>query len=215
MPTRPPPRTLLSDRIETLSIPQAKGYADFIRTGDPDGPVPCWGALAERFEQDFDKSDDRKALWNVLVEADDRRPLLLFLDANRDRPDVMAKVLADAHRLPPVLQRALVSLDEVADLVPEHLDQLDPAARQLFEGGPDARKREKEQVEVRIATLTAFRYFVPDKTDPANEPGAAKNAAVKSTVVNLATEAATLGTPALAEVAVTAPTLPDPTEGGG
>ena len=210
MPTRPPPRTLLSDRIETLSIPQAKGYADFIRTGDPDGPVPCWGALAERFEQDFDNSDDRKALWNVLVEADDRRPLLLFLDANRDRPDVMAKVLADAHRLPPVLQRALVSLDEVADLVPEHLDQLDPAARQLFEGGPDARKREKEQVEVRIATLTAFRYFVPDKTDPADEPGA-----VKSTAVNLAAEVATLATPALNEVAVTAAVPPDPTEGGG
>jgi len=211
----PVPRDTLSARIETLGLPQAKGYADFIRTGDPDGPIPCWGALAERFQQDFAKSDDRKALWNVLVEAEDRRPLLLFLDANKDRPDVMAQVLADAHRLPPVLQRALVSLDEVADLVPDHLDALDPAARQLFEAGPDARKREKEQVEVRIATLTAFRYFVPDKTDPANEPGAMKSTAAKSTAVNLATEAATLGTPALAEVAVTAPTLPDPTEGGG
>ena len=206
MATRPPPRTLLSDRIETLSLPQAKGYADFIRTGDPDGPVPCWGALAERFDQDFPKSEDRKALWNVLVEAEDRRPLLLFLHTNRGRPDVMAKVLADAHRLSPALQRALVSLDEVADLVPDHLDKLDPAARQLFEAGAGARAREQELVEARVAALTAFRYFVPDKFDPASEPGAGTR-----TTANLATEATTREAPALVNVS---PDSPDTTGGG-
>ena len=208
MATRPPPRTLLSDRIETLSLPQAKGYADFIRTGDPDGPVPCWGALAERFDQDFPKSDDRKALWNVLVEAEDRRPLLLFIHTNRGRPDVMAKVVADAHRLSPALQRSLVSLDEVADLVPDHVGKLDPAARQLFEAGTDARAREKELVEARVGALTAFRYFVPDAFDPAREPGG-----VKRTLTNL--EVTTREAPALTEVAVVpAPDSPD-TGGGG
>jgi len=170
-PTKLVPRDTLSARIETLSLPQAKGYADFIRTGDPDGPVPCWGAIAERFDTDFGKSAERKALWNVLVEAADRRPLLLFLHMNRGRPEVMAKVLEDAHRLPPVLQRTLVSLDEVAADVPAHLDRLDPAARQLWEAGPDAVAREREIVEARVKALTAFRYFVPDSFDPANEPG--------------------------------------------
>ena len=186
--TKPVPRETLSARIETLPLPQAKTYADFIRTGDPDGPVPCWGAIAERFDTDFKQSDERKALWNVLVEAEDRRPLLLFLHMNRGRPDVMAKVLEDAHRLPPVLQRALVSFDEVASDVPKHLDRLDPAARQLWEAGPDALARERELVEARVNTLLAFRYYVPDTFDPASEPGAKP-----STDVNVAADQPTAG----------------------
>ncbi len=165
------PRETLSARIEALSLPQAKGYADFIRTGDATGPIPCWGAIAERFQQDFTTDDDRKALWTVLLEDGDRRPLLMFLHTNRDRPQVMAQVLADADRLPRALQRALVSFDEVADQLPAHLDKLDPAARQLVEAGPEALGRERELVEARMAQLTAFRYFVPDTFDPANEPG--------------------------------------------
>ncbi len=179
MPARtipvPVPRDTLSSRIEALALPQAKGYADFIRTGDPDGPIPCWGAIAERFDQDFKKTADRNALWNVLIEEGDRRPLLLYLHLNRGRPEVMAKVLADADKLPRVLQRALVSFDEVAHLLPDHLDKLDPAARQLLEAGPEALGRESEQVEARIAQLTAFRYFVPDQGDPADEPASASD----------------------------------------
>ncbi|MBM4320821.1 MAG: hypothetical protein FJ125_12925, partial [Deltaproteobacteria bacterium] len=77
------PRETLSARIAALDLPQARGYADFIRTGDPGGPVPCWGAIAERFQREFKSAADRKALWNVLLDEGDRRPLLLFLDANR------------------------------------------------------------------------------------------------------------------------------------
>ena len=84
----------------------------------------------------------------------------------------MAKVLEDAGRLPRVLQTALVSFEEVADLLQAHLDKLDPAAQQLFEAGPEAIAREREQVAARIAQLTAFRFFVPDQADPANEPTA-------------------------------------------
>jgi hypothetical protein len=169
----PVPRDTLSARIEALGLPQAKGYADFIRTGDPDGPVPCWGAIAERFEQDFKRVADRKALWDVVADEGDRRALLLYLHLNRGRPTVMSKILDQVDRLSPALQRALVSFEEVAELLPDHLDKLDPAARQLFEAGPEALARESELVEARIAQLTAFRYFVPDPTDPANEPVAA------------------------------------------
>jgi hypothetical protein len=169
----PVPRETLSARIGALALPQAMGYADFIRTGDPGSPIPCWGAIADRFAQDFKSTADRKALWGVLLEEGDRRPLLLYLHANRDRPEVMAMVLEQAARLPPALQRALVSFEEVADLLPAHLDKLDPAARQLFEAGPEALGREREQFATRIAQLTAFRYFVPDQRDPANETAAA------------------------------------------
>lgn len=171
----PVPRQTLSARIEALDLPQAKAYADFIRTGDPDGPVPCWGAIAERFDQDFKKTADRKALWSGLVDEGDRRPLLLYLHVNRDRPEVMAQVVEDVDRLPRALQRVLVSFEEVADLLADHVDKLDPAARQLLEAGPRAIARERELVEARISQLTAFRYFVPDQTDPANEPAAASS----------------------------------------
>ena len=165
------PRTLLSDTIESLALPQAKGYADFIRTGDPGGPVPCWGALAERFDQEFVESDDRKALWSILAEAGDRRALLLFLHMNRNQPAVMGTVIEEADRLSPALQRALVAFEEIADQVPDHIEALDPAARQLFEAGIEARSRERELVESRVGQLRAFRYYVPDAFDPANEPG--------------------------------------------
>ena len=167
------PRDSLSARFETLGSASAKGFADYIRTEDAGGPIPCWGALAERFQQEFTKVSDRKSAWDALVEDGDRRALLLYLHLNRDRPPVMAIVLDQADRLSPALRRALVSFEEVAELLPAHLDKLHPAARQLFEAGPGALAREAEQVEARIAQLTTFRYFVPDTADPANEPGAA------------------------------------------
>lgn len=190
--TAPVPRETLAARIAALDLPQARGYADFIRTGDPGGPVPCWGAIKERFQREFKSAADRRALWNVLLEEGDRRPLLLFLDANRDRPEVMAKVLEDAGRLPPALQRALVSFAEVADQLPAHLDKLDPAARQVFEAGLEAIAAEREQVEARIAQLTAFRYFVPDRADPAREPGPDTTTTAGTTV---AVEPNVAGTP--------------------
>lgn len=204
------PRETLSARFEALGSPSTKGFADYIRAGDAGGPIPCWGALAERFQQDVTKVADREAAWDALIEEGDRRALLLFLHLSRDRPEVMAKVLEDVDRLSPALQRALVSFEEVADQVPAHLDKLAASARQVFQGGADVLAREREQVEARIAQLTTFRYFVPDPQDPANEPGA-----VKSTAVNLGTEVATLATPALNEVAVTAAVPAAPTEGGG
>ena len=167
------PRDSLSTRFEALGSASGKAFAGYIRAGEAGGPIPCWGALAERFQQEFTKVSDRQAVWDTLVDEGDRRALLLYLHLNRDRPTVMATVLEQVDRLSPMLQRALVSFGEVAELLPDHLDKLDPAARQLFEAGPEALARESELVEARIAQLTAFRYFVPDPTDPANEPVAA------------------------------------------
>jgi hypothetical protein len=210
------PRDSLSARIEALGIAKAQGYADFIRTGDPDGPVPCWGAISERFERDFTKSADRIAIWDTLVEEGDRRPLLLFLHVNRERPEVMAKVLEDAHRLPRALQRVLVAMPEVADDLPAHLDKLDPAAKQLFEAGPEAVAREREQTAARIAQLTTFRYFVPDAFDPADEPGR-KTEPAKALVggtAAIAPEAPKADEPLNVETVPDAPVAPSVTDEG-
>jgi hypothetical protein len=210
------PRDTLSARIEALGSAKAQGYADFIRTGEPDGPIPCWGAISERFERDFTKSADRIAIWETLVEEGDRRPLLLFLHVNRERPEVMAKVLEDAHRLPRALQRVLVSMPEVAGDLPAHLDKLDPAAKQLFEAGPEAVAREREQTAARIAQLTTFRYFVPDAFDPADEPGR-KTEAVKALVggaAAIALEVPKAEEPLDAETVLEAPVAPTVTDEG-
>lgn len=210
------PRDSLSARIEALGIAKAQGYADFIRTGDPDGPVPCWGAISERFERDFTKSTDRIAIWDTLVEEGDRRPLLLFLHVNRERPEVMAKVLEDANRLPRALHRVLVAMPEVADELPAHLDKLDPAAKQLFEAGPEVVAREREQTAARIAQLTTFRYFVPDAFDPADEPGR-KTEPVKALVggtAAIAPEAPKADEPLNVETVLDAPVVPNVTDEG-
>ena len=172
--TRPAdtPRDVHATRIETIELPQAKSFASFIRSGDEGGPVPCWGALEERFIAEFKEDADRLKLWNVLVENGDRRSLLIFIEQARNQPDVLAKVVSDAHRLAPELQRAVVSLEEADKLLTKEAKRLHPAARQLWQAGAVARCREREQMEARISQLRAFRYFTPDTFDPKDEPPA-------------------------------------------
>ncbi len=159
------PREALATRIATLTeVPAATAYADFIRQGDG-GPIPCWGAIEARFAQEFKRDEDRLALWNVLVEAEDRRALLLFIEQSVAHPEVLAKIAADAHRLPPATQRALVGIDEAVGFLRKTAQQLDPAARQLLED-EDARCRERTLMQSRVAQLRAFQYFIPDTIDP-------------------------------------------------
>ncbi len=173
-------RTQLATRIEQLASPEAQGLATFIRSGDPGGPVPCWGAIIERFTRDFVTDAQRLEVWARLVDEGDRRPMLLFLHVSQDRPAVMARALVDAPRLPRALQRALVSFQGAADLVGEHLASLDAAARQLVQSGPVALAKERELAQTRIKELLAFRYFVPDGHDPAQEPSEPSPPAVVS-----------------------------------
>ena len=163
------PRDELSRRFKKLSSPKIKDYAAFIEHGDQGQPIPCWGGIADRFVEHFDSDEDRLAIWSVLVNAGDRRPLLLFIGHNLERQVVMNRVVEDAHLLPVPLQKALASLDELGDLVDAQLEAIAPAARQLREAGPEVRKREREMFEERLARLRAFRFFVPDDVDPADE----------------------------------------------
>ena len=163
------PRTSIPARIEALGLPQAKTYVDFIRQGDEGGPLPCWGAIAARFDQLFKSDEHRQALWSVLVEEGDRRPLLLFMHLSRGQPAVMSKVAEDAGQLPVSLQRALVSMEEVEALIPDHLASLHPSARQLWEAGTEVRAREREIFESKVSELLSFQYYVPEQQVPPQE----------------------------------------------
>ena len=153
-------RETLAAAIEQAGLDSGEGFAAFIRHGDPDTPVPCWGGIARRFQEAFQTDAERTALLDVLVEVGDRRPLLLFLDANRARPEVMRAIVQRARRMDVGLQRAVVACEEAVGFVSEVLDKLAPSARQLWQGGAEARRREWEGAGARVGKLRVREWGV-------------------------------------------------------
>jgi hypothetical protein len=51
--TRPDPRAHIAGHLETLASPKAAAFASFVRGEDTSAPVPCWGAIFERFATDY------------------------------------------------------------------------------------------------------------------------------------------------------------------
>ena len=164
------PRESLSTRIGALDLGKAKAYADFIREGDPDSPVPCWGAITQRFVEAFPSDDKRLVVLDQLLAEGDRRPLYLFLETSRRRPKLLAAVCDRVDELPVAVQRNLVAMPEAATYVAASLDKLDPAARLVWDGGEDVKRAERELLAGRVGQLMAFQYFVPDTFDPREKP---------------------------------------------
>ena len=108
------PRESLSTRIGALDLGKAKAYADFIREGDPDSPVPCWGAITQRFVEAFPGDDERLVVLDQLLAEGDRRPLYLFLETSRRRPKLLAAVCNRVDELPVAVRRNLVAMPEAA-----------------------------------------------------------------------------------------------------
>lgn len=163
------PRESLAARIDALPLSKARAYADFIRKGDAGSPVPCWGAITQRFVEAFPGDDDRLAVLDQLVKEGDRRPLYLFLETSRSRPKLLAAICKRAGELPVSVQRGLVAMPEAATFVAGVLDKLDPAARRVWDGGEELKRVEREHLASRVGELTAFQYFVPDEVDPRQE----------------------------------------------
>ena len=164
------PRASLSTRIGSLDLGKAKAYADFLRDGDPDGPIPCWGAITKRFVESFSTDEDRLAVLEQLIEEGDRRPLLLFIDTSRQRPELLAAMCERAGELPLTVQRALVATPEAEVFVENTIEKFQPAARRVWDGGEETKRAERQLLESRVGELMSFQYFVPDTFDPRDEP---------------------------------------------
>lgn len=163
-------RDRLGAKIAALDVERAVDYASFIRTGDAGGPVPCWGAIAKRFEEDFPTDDDRLKLLEAVLAQGDKRVLALFLFRNRGRRGVMAALAIQLDRLPAHIQVGAAAIIPAAAIPPEMRDKLDPAAQALLDADEATRAKEAEQFEVRAKKLLAFDYFVPDAREPGTEP---------------------------------------------
>lgn len=171
------PRESLSTRIGALELGKAKAYADFIREGDPDSPVPCWGAITQRFVEAFPSDEERLAVLDQLIVEGDRRPLYLFIETSRRRPKLLAALCERVGELPVSVQRNLVALPEAATYVASALEKLDPSARRVWDGGEELKRSERELLAGRVGELMAFQYFVPDTIDPRQEPPSKRVAA--------------------------------------
>ncbi len=168
------PRISIARRLDAIASESAKSYASYIQAGD-DGRVPCWGAIAERFDSDFGTADERLQILEALIEEGDRRPLFLFVHLARSKPELLGKLIRRARRLPLSVQQCLISLPEAAECVRSQLKHFSPAVQSAYRNDPDSLKRDQERFENRIRELLAFRFYVPDTCDPqgegATEPG--------------------------------------------
>src|SRR5437868_13744966 len=92
-----------------LGSEAGRDFARFLGGEGADAP-PCWGTIAEQFDASFPEDGPRLELLEAFLDLGDREMLLLFLDASRTRPRILAALVASAARLAPSEQRALVAL---------------------------------------------------------------------------------------------------------
>ena len=145
--------------------------AAFTRGIAPDdkGAAPCWGDLAEDFDRLLTTDDARLDALEGLRAAGDLLALLVFLDLNRARPGVLARMWKLAPELPATTQCALVSLDPAAAVPADVVPLLHPGARALVADAA-ARARDHEFYAAHAAALRAFRMRAPQVTEPTRTP---------------------------------------------
>lgn len=163
------PREHIACSLERLDDLRVEAFVRFIREGDPDTPIPCWGGIFERFTEQVNDLDTRMAVWSALIEADDRRPQWLFLHLHRDQPEMLERLLADVEHIPADVQCVLVALEAAALLVEARVMHLCARARQLWRAGEDALYRERQLLDGRIGALMMLRFFVPSSAEAGDE----------------------------------------------
>ena len=163
------PRSRFVAHMAQLALPNMQSFLRFIQKPDARGAMPCWGALSERFDAEFPSSSMRLEVWRELVELGDRRPQLLFVDLNRERPEVLERVVADAERLPEEVQRVLITSEPARPFVLRSLSKFRPAARQLLDHGAEALERERRLQRRALQKLRQIHFFVPDQLAPEDE----------------------------------------------
>jgi len=155
-------RSRLADLFEAAPGSPAEqarnaAFATFVRDGDSDR-VPCWGGIFERFAADFPSAEDRVAALDALLAAGDRRPLYLMVHLAEEQPALLAALVERAGELPEQVQRALASVGGAVDAFAGREEPLCAAARELLASEAE-RAKERQQLEVRVAELRAWRWF--------------------------------------------------------
>jgi hypothetical protein len=144
--------------------------------------IACWGDLADAAHASLQSDAERLALWHALLDAGDIRALMLFIDLQRDRPDVLREMLADAARVPFTVQCALVTAPEVARLGAPAPAGLCAAARELIGAPEERRSRDRAVYEAHMSALRAQRATATDaNTDLPTRPEAPSTATDAST----------------------------------
>ena len=148
-------RQSFTDVFARSATPAVQAFARCVL--DPrGGQRACWGNLAEDVERMFVETSDSLAFWQALVEVDDARALLVFLDLSRGRREVLGGVARSVSTLPAIVQCALVVMPEVEGLISAEAD-LHPAARELLASDAATRLLEHEVHQARMRALRAWR----------------------------------------------------------
>lgn len=146
---------------------EAESYARFIcgeEANEAGAPVPCWGAIFERFIEAFQSVDERRTALEGLISAGDSRPLFLFVHLARGDDALWQAVVDAACRLPVALQRLVASLQPREAWPDAWARELAAEARQTG-CVPELRVREVEQFEARLGELLSFAWFLPSAAE--------------------------------------------------
>ncbi|TVS08801.1 MAG: hypothetical protein EA423_00830 [Phycisphaerales bacterium] len=160
-------RERLARSLEACLGEDAQPYARFIQgeeAASGDAPVPCWGAIFERFIEAFPTAPERSRAFEALVAAGDARPIFLFVHLAREDGELWSAVVEAAPRLPIGVQRLVASLHPPESWPVAWSSALSAEARQTG-ADPDRRVREVEQFEARLGELLAFSWFVPSTSE--------------------------------------------------
>jgi hypothetical protein len=157
-------RTTFHDALARSENAATRALADVV-VGQVNGQLACWGDLVDYVHGHFERDEDSLALWRVLTDVGDRRPQLLFLDVHRARPTILRALLADATRIPPIVQCALVSMPEVEPLIETPPAGLAPAAREIATSAPAVRVEERAVYEPQMSSLRTQRAAAPYSED--------------------------------------------------
>ena len=161
------PRIRFAEIIENISGSTAiENFAVFLRQETIDGRTPCWGAIAEYFQDTFSSEDDRLLIWPAVRTLDDIRVTGLFVTLNTEYAAVMTQVIHDIEGLPAWIQKALVCRTELHPQLQASKEKLHPQARQLLDSDEAAIAKEGVVVYAKINQLLSYKYFAPDVVRP-------------------------------------------------
>ena len=153
-------RESFAQRLRAFGTEATSAFADAITDVHEQAGLPCWGHIADRFEQLCTRDEDRILVLQACRGVRDLSALLLFVDANRARPAVIASMTKDAQHLPFTVQCALASMPEAKVHLAEAVG-LHPAAAEILAGDDALRAGEHSVYAAHANALRSHRTRSP------------------------------------------------------